>query len=532
MKKIFEKHGVLRCIGALVASLAVVLLVVAAFIKDTATADMILKILGVLFLVIGGMILAIRSEKHQLIKSILVLVIAAILLTWLFPYGYFQGSDFYKYEMSRVGLTDIGFAIYSAVNFIIDKIAILLVITGFYGVLSKVNGYQKLIENIAKKAEKHVIVTSVIISIILFVLTSLFTQTFVILIFIPFFISVLLKMNLDKFTTFAITFGSALVGILGCTYGTDSMMAFNRYLNQTVNTGLQNRFIIAAVALVLYNFFLVMRIRKVTKETKKNTKNNELKDDPFMVDTAKKKASSIPVAIILGISAIIIILGYVNWEANFNITIFNSFHEWLTGLTVGEDFAVMSYILGGNAEALGSFTYVFNICYILLISSALIAFLYKMKLSEYLDAFYEGNKQMLRPVLFLIGAYAVFGVCYLSPIIPSVVDFLANLVKGFNPYITSVIAFISSVFQADFGYTAYTIGGLITTTYAGNLDLAHAIFTSMYGLVQIFMPTSALLVVGLSMMKIDYKDWLKYIWLFVVGIIVILLVLFTVVTYI
>lgn len=531
MKKIFEKHGVLRCIGALMEVIALVLLVVAAFVEGT-TPDMILKVIGVLLFVIGGMILAIRSDNHQLIKSILVLIVAALLLTWLFPYGYFQGADFYEYGMSRVGLTDVGFAIYYSVNFIMDKIIILLMLTGFYGVLSKTSGYQKLTTSIAKKCEKHVIVSSVIISVILFVLTSLFTQTFAVLIFIPFFVSILLKMNLDKFTTFAITFGSALVGVLGCTYGTDGMEAFNRYLNQTVTTGLTNRFIIAAVALVLYNFFLVMRIRKVTKETKKNTKNNELTDDPFAVATTKAKISIIPVSIILGIVALITILGYVNWETNFNITIFNTFHEWLTGLTVGNDFTIIGYVLGENANALGSFKYIFNICYVLLISSALIAFLYKMKVSEYLDAFYEGTKKMLKPLLFLIGAYVVFGVGYLSPVVPGIVNWLANLISGFSPYLTSVIAFLTSIFQTDFGYTAYTVGGLITTTYANNLEIVHTIFTSMYGLVQIFMPTSALLVVGLSMMKIDYKEWLKYIWLFVVGMLVILLVLFTVVTYI
>ena len=53
----------------------------------------------------------------------------------------------------------------------------------------------------------------------------------------------------------------------------------------------------------------------------------------------------------------------------------------------------------------------------------------------------------------------------------------------------------------------------------------------MYGIVQLFMPTSAILIIGLSLMKIDYKSWLKYIWLFVVGMLIILLVLFTVVTY-
>ena len=97
---------------------------------------------------------------------------------------------------------------------------------------------------------------------------------------------------------------------------------------------------------------------------------------------------------------------------------------------------------------------------------------------------------------------------------------------------TSIMAFVTSLFQNDLGYTAYTIGGFLTSVYTNDISLVHTIFISMYGLIQVFMPTSALLVVGLSFMKVDYKDWLKYIWLFILGMLVILLVLFTVVAYI
>ena len=94
------------------------------------------------------------------------------------------------------------------------------------------------------------------------------------------------------------------------------------------------------------------------------------------------------------------------------------------------------------------------------------------------------------------------------------------------------MAFITSLFYNDLGFTSFSVGGFLTAVYANNIDLVHVIYTSMYGIVQLFMPTSCILVLGLSLMKLDYKSWLKYIWLFVVGMIVILLVLFTVVAYI
>ena len=531
MKKIFEKQGVLRCIGALMDIAAFILFIVAAFVDGT-NPDMILKVIGMVLFTVGSMMIALKSEKHTLTKSILVLLIAGIIASWLFTSGMFQGSDFVDKNFTRIGLTDIGFMLYYSIYFMMDKIPLLLVVCGFYGVLSHISGYQKLTDILADKFGKHPIVTSVIISVILFIFTSLFSQTLIVLLFIPFFVTILSKMGMDKLTVFVITFGSALVGILGCTYGTDSLAAFNNYFTQDVKLGINYRYMIAAVAIVLYNFFVVMRVRKITDNLKKNA-NKE--NDIFEVEKAsnKSKTKMLPAIIVLAISVIITVLGYINWNTIFGIEIFDKFHEWLTGLEAGSEFYIIQYILGANANALGSFQYVFNILIVLLLVSGLLAFLYKMSFDEYVESFYEGTKKMFKPLLFLIFANMVFAASYISGSpLNSVFNWILNLVEGFNPYLTSIVAFITSTVHSDFGYVAYTIGSFLTSVYADNIEIAHTIFTSMYGIVQIFVPTSAILVVGLSMMKINYKEWFKYIWLYVVGMIIILLVLFTVVTYI
>ena len=84
----------------------------------------------------------------------------------------------------------------------------------------------------------------------------------------------------------------------------------------------------------------------------------------------------------------------------------------------------------------------------------------------------------------------------------------------------------------DLGYTSYTMSPFIVYVYNSNIDLVHVIFTSITSVVQLLLPTGFTMVIGLKLMKLDYKAWFKYIWLFAVGMIVILLVLFTVVTYI
>ena len=584
--KIIEKHGMLKCIGALMDVIAIILFAVSYFV-DATTPDMVLKIVGSVFLIIGiyllifknlkekltkvglagsilialacslvaaaifvtdtninlilklialisfvvgGLMITITSEDHRLAKSVLFFVLTTIIFTWIIPYGQFNGGDFYDYGISRVGIVDISISMYNALYYVMDKVIFLFVLGGVYGVLSKISGYQRLVSAIANKLKKHAIVFSVIVSAFLFVLTSLFTQSFVVLAFVPFFVSILLKMNLDKLSAFIVTFGSILVGFLGATYGTEGVNSFSVYLSTDFNTGLTYRFIIAAVTIVLYNFFICMRLKKVLSETKKNTKNSEIEDDPFKVETSKKK-NAIPTAIILFLMMVIIILGYISWNDYFGITIFNEFHEWLTTLAPVEDFTIMSYILGQRAAAFGEFDYVFMLCSAFIIMAIILAFLYRMKVDEFIQSFYDGVKKIFKPIALFVASYMVFGIIVSIPFTSTISNWLFNLVEGFNPFTTSASAFISSVFSQDLGYTGYSVGAFINAIYSNELDIVHAIYTSMYGLVGLFMPTSAILLIGLSLMKIDYKSWLKYIWLFVVGMLIILLVLFTVVSY-
>ena len=584
--KIIEKHGMLKCIGALMDVIAVILLAVSYFV-DATTPDMVLKIVGSVFLVIGiyllifknlqekltkvglagsilialacslvaaaifvtdaninlilklialisfvvgGLMITITSEDHRLAKSVLFFILTTIIFTWIIPYGQFNGGDFYDYGMSRVGIVDISISMYNALYYVMDKVIFLFVLAGVYGVLSKISGYQRLVSAIAEKCKNHAIIFSVIVSVFLFVLTSLFTQSFVVLAFVPFFVSILLKMNLDKLSAFIVTFGSVLIGFLGATYGTEGVNSFSVYLGTDLNTGLTYRFIIAAVTIVLYNFFICMRLKKVLSETKKNTKNSEIEDDPFKVETSKKK-NAIPTVIILFLMMVIIILGYISWNDYFGITIFDEFHEWLTTLAPVEDFTIMSYILGQRAAAFGEFAYVFMLCSAFIIMAIILAFLYRMKVDEFIQGFYDGVKKMVKPIALFVASYMVFGIIVSIPFTSTISNWLFNLVEGFNPFTTSASAFISSVFSQDLGYTGYSVGAFINAIYSNELDIVHAIYTSMYGLVGLFMPTSAILLIGLSLMKIDYKSWLKYIWLFVVGMLIILLVLFTVVTY-
>ena len=90
---------------------------------------------------------------------------------------------------------------------------------------------------------------------------------------------------------------------------------------------------------------------------------------------------------------------------------------------------------------------------------------------------------------------------------------------------------VATFFHVDFGYSAYALSAYYAAAFADNTSNIMAIMISMNGLTAFVAPTSVLMLVGLSMNNVSYKEWIKYIWKYVVAMLVALFIIFTVITY-
>lgn len=468
-----------------------------------------------------------EEKKYGLLKGVLVLILVAIFLSWVFPVGEYSGTVLQEAGMQRIGLGDLGWIIFYAIDIALDKIIFLLAVGGLYGVLSKINAYERLVDSLAKKFSKHKKATVVILSTLIAVLTSMLTQSFALLIFIPFIIAILKRMKLDKMEILATTFGAILVGVLGATYGTEGLIVFDdaRYMGGINNASVFVRAGVLIIGLVLFNFFTLTHMDKTGKKTEPK--------EMFEIETSveeKKKSSIIPLVVISVFMFIILILGFINWSGAFGISVFDNFHEYLTEkVVIGKDFYVLKDILGIRMKAFGSWdlsiltgvVFLFNI---------ILGLCYKVKFKDFVASFTEGLKTMLKPVLVVVGAYTLFVVVYMSPYIATIGNKILGLTKGFNLVTTIITAIIASIFHTDLGFTGYTFASYLLSSYASNINVVYVIFTTMYGFVQFFIPTSVILGVGLIALDVKYKDWLKYIWKFLLGMLVCLVVIFILMT--
>ena len=487
------------------------------------------KVIGIIIVLAVAALFAVftcKSKSSDLYKWIGIALFIAFCLTWVLPYGYFQDGTFYEYGMNRLGLSDIPTILYYAIYFGLTTVIYLLVLGGFYGILSKSKGYQALVKKCAKFVSGKEIPVSIVLIILLVVLTSILKTALALLIFIPFIVSVLLNAKFDKLTTMGLTFGSLLVGSLAATYGSDALHWFNNYSETKVTVGITHRLIISLIALAVFITYNVIRL---IKRKNKKVDSADLEDDLYAVADVKSKVRVWPIVVVFVLLALIILLGYINWEANFNITVFTKFHTWLTGLSIKE-FKIFSYILGTNASALGAMESS-SLITILLLASVIVALMNRMKISEFGAAFAEGLGKMVKIVGLYALVYAVFIIAYMTPFMTTVTNWAFGLTKSFNPFIAIITAFVTSIFHADLGYTAYLVGSLLTAKYASDFTLLHTIYVSTYGLVQVCIPTSGLLLIGLAYLKIDYKSWLKYIWIFALAMLVVLFIFAAIVAY-
>lgn len=476
--------------------------------------------------ILGGFLIITKSKSNSLGKWVLLFICMSIALTWVFEYGNFNGAEYISYGMNEQGITDIPNFIYYTINFAGDKLAFLLALGAFYAVLSKSNGYKKLVVTIAEKFKGKEIIFAVISSLLFTVMASLFSQTFAALVFVPFVVSILLNMKLDKLTAFSVTFGSILIGLLGVTYGSEGLYWFNYYSQTNPTIGLVYRLLVLVVAFLLFNFFNILHIKKVVKE--KNL--NELDADPFKVEKVDGKVKTWPILVTLLVAFVIFILGYVGWETNFKISAFGEFHKWLMGVKIG-DTLLFKMLLGTKAAAFGAWD-LFPGAAFLIVLTIVVALISKVSISDFVASFLDGVKKLAKPILLFLGIYVIMVAAYFSPYVPTIANMMFKNVEAFNPYLVSLMAFISNVVHTDLGFTGFVVGGHFVTTYGANVEVIQTIFTTMYGFVGILSPTSAILIFGLSYLDIDYKTWIKYIWIFVLAILVILLVVYTVMTYI
>lgn len=463
-------------------------------------------------------------KKNSLFKSILILFLAYVLLSWIIPTGYFNNGEFVKDSITSIGLFDI--IIYPIVTatssvFILTAI-IFILIGGFYGILNKTGAYSIILEKLMKKLKGNEKISLIVITLTFIILASLTNLSLPLFVLVPFASTLLILLGYNKFTAMLSTVGGILAGNMASTYGFN-ITGYISYLTENINDSIWIRLIM----LVLVAIAFVMILLNVSKLSKSKNKNEDI---PLYEKNVIKGKSIKPLIIVSVLTFIVIMIGMFNWNGVFGIELFENLYTSVINFKIG-NYAIFTNLLG-SLRAVGSWTN-YELGLVLIINGFIIGRLYQLKCKDILDGFLDGAKKMIPVALWTMVASIIFLLMNTNSngytIYNTITNSILGLTNNLNVVTISLTSFIGSILYNDFPYLLSILYAPITALYT-NYSLIGMIVQIIHGLVQFIAPTSVILVAGLTYFKIPYTEWLKKIWklflcLLAIGIIAIIIML-------
>ena len=468
-------------------------------------------------------------KKHSLLKILGIILLLIVIVTYCVA-----GRSG---EITYLGLGDVAVNYIQSFYYFFDTALFVMVVGGFYGILNKTGAYKKLLDNIVSKVKKHskIFIFGIIV---LFALVSSLTGISIpLFIFVPFVVSIILLLGYDKLVAMVSTIGSILVGFIGGIFVTfrDPNSYYSVYyttFEEFVGADKFSNWIFQLVLLILGVALLIFYVNRHIKNVEKKKVKYDLSDNSDVLITEVKgnykDIKTWPLIVIFALIAILLILGLLPFASLFNLSIFNDFHTWLTGLKIGE-FAVFNSIISANFTAFGEWaslgTYTMAMI-MLAIFVIIIKFIYHIKFNDLIDDFVSGVKKMVPIAALVTLAYAVLVCSYNNGFTETLINNITDAVGGFNIVVDALITMVGSLLHTDLYYAA---AGVFTPLISAITDesvyqLLALTFQSFYGLTMLIGPTSILLIIGLRYLDIPYTTWIKFIWRFVLGLFLIIFV--------
>ncbi len=476
-------------------------------------------------------------EKHDLFKIVLLFMLIPVIFSWVMTSGAFSAGTFTASDMTRIGLFD--FSSYTLLGFyyFTVNLVFVLVVAGFYKFLGSLEAYQSLTSKLANawKGKEKIVVA---ISILLFAcLAGLLTEHFALLVIVPFVITVLSKMEVDKVTGVSATFGGILVGLLGATYAgkvVGAMVDANYGIGVSYGFEMMGTIVLFAISYLLLTYFTLVRMSKISGKKVEA----EVLVDPFASSivedkkskkkTTAKKVSVLPLVIILVLVLLNTVLAYIPWVDAFKIEIFDKALTWIQEATIfGKEY--FAYLLGGETvvKAFGQWD-LLNICGIMLFAILVIKIIYHVSFDQVIEEFGSGMKGISKTVVIMLMIYSIILFTLFYPTLPVLIDLIQSL--GNNVFTLFASGVLGSIFTVELQYTITQLGSLFANFQ--NVSISALALQSAAGLVSFIAPTSLILMIGLSMLDVKFKDWVKHIWKFVLALLIIILVILAILMYV
>ncbi len=478
--------------------------------------------------------------------SIIFGLVIYMILSWIISAGNFSNTTYENVGFNQLGLFDIVLAPINLFNYYVvsmtkninglvnqfsyGNIVLAFVSIGiFYGVLNGTGVYTKLINDIKTKLENKKILFTMLIAFFYMLYSSLTGLYLVLFFLLPLVSAVMYKLKIAKLTTFASTIGAMLLGTIGSLYN-PNINGLNRILvGVSINNSILPRIIFFVMLLILLLTFVFLNYKEEESDSI-NLLNEEENDKKIR---GKKKVEEINksyIPIIITISSIVVILTVCmyNWYYMFSSTSITNGYNNLINTNI-KDYAFMKNILG-LSEAFGYWTG-FTMSALLIISSLIVSFLYSIKIDKIFDNMKKGFIDMI-PTLF-------YSILSLSLIVISlhnsnsfIYSFINRILLVKNQIFGVLLSsFVHNICINDYFALLSSLIGIFSKTYGTESINLTLLSTQIgHGISGLITPFNIYLIAGLSFLNIPYTKWIKFIWKFLLILIVLSIIILLIVS--
>ena len=468
-------------------------------------------------------------KKNNTLKVLLITILFTYLLTWILPITYYN-NGLQTDVRYPAGIFDI-FNYPTLTLYYFGTTAIYVLVVGaFYGVFGKTGVFRKVcdrIVNLFKGKEKLFFVAVVAI---LSVIVAFCGFGFELIFVLPLLTSIILLMGYDRILAAITLIGSIVIGFAGSLFASKITGTYMETLATKYTDLIWFRVAMLILGIVLLILYIFHYIKKT--EIKKDDINKELIPEKIEVKNKKGKVKpNWPGIVIFDLILILMILGSIDFSGAFGIKVFETFHQSVMDVSIG-NYQIFSKILGSTManSALGTWTDV-QFVTIMILGTLVLAVIYRININDLFGSYKDGAKKFGMSAFLMVLAYTILITTSNHPIVLTIVKPLMSITNGFNSVTLSISMLIASIFNIDVYYTASAMLPYVTSVITDTTiyPLVGFISQVMQALAMLIAPTSVILLGVISYLKVPYTQWIKNIWKFFVGLLLLAFILFIII---
>jgi C4-dicarboxylate anaerobic carrier protein len=455
-----------------------------------------------------------------------ILIIILAILTWIIPAGEYEKNEAgqlvagtYKTVQSNPqGIYDIFMApVYGLIGNKLTTGSIgvaffILIIGGFLGVITETGALDIGIASVIKKnkgKEKRLIPLLMILFAIGGTTYGMAEETIA---FYPLLIPIMIGVGFDTITAVAVILVGSQIGCLASTVNPFATGVASDTAGISIADGIVWRLVFLVVMVAISIFYVYSYATKIEKNPEKSfvysqrKENLELFKIPESSEAMTKKQLYILWIFIL--TFFIMILSLIPW-GDFGIKIFEQFNDVLLGLPV----------IGGlfrHASPFGTW-YFSEITMLFFVSSVLIGVVYGMSEDKFLEVFLKGSADLIGVALICAVSRGIQIIMNDGLITATILHWGEIGLKGLSPQLFITLTYLfylpmSFLIPGTSSLAGATMGllGPMAEFVHVRSHLVITAFQAASGVLNLFTPTSGVVMGALAIARIDIIVWIKF----------------------